>query len=204
MGTVPAAPARRIQWRRRDHVASEDAVLEPAPGGAGTGIAWHLGGVVNGVLPDERPYSIRYRVRCDASWATRDAEVECRFGTAAAVRTVLERDPGTGRWSRDGAPQPQVSGCIDVDLGFSPATNTLPIRRLALPVGGEAAVRAAWLRFPELELVPLEQLYRRLAPERYLYESAGGRFRAELEVDGWGLVTRYGDYWLALGPEPAA
>ena len=97
-------------------------------------------------------------------------------------------------------PQPQVRGCIDVDLGFSPVTNTLPIRRLALPVGGEAAVRAAWLRFPELEFVPLEQVYRRLAAERYLYESAGGRFRAELEVDAWGLVTRYGDYWLALGP----
>ena len=117
---------------------------------------------------------------------------------------MLERDPATGRWTRDGAPAPQVAGCLDVDLGFSPVTNTLPIRRLALAVGAAAPVRAAWLRFPGLELEPLEQVYRRLAPARYAYESAAGRFRAELEVDGDGLVTRYGDYWAALGAGPAA
>ena len=61
----------------------------------------------------------------------------------------------------------------------------------AFSVGKEAKVRAAWLRFPSFTLEPLEQLYRRVAESRYRYESAGGRFVAELEVNAAGLVTLY-------------
>ena len=42
---------------------------------------------------------------------------------------------------------------------------------------------AAWLRFPSFRLEVLEQTYRRLADRRYRYESAGGSFAAELDVD---------------------
>ena len=68
---------------------------------------------------------------------------------------------------------PAVAGCVDLDLNFSPSTNLLPIRRLNLSVGQEAAVRAAWLRFPSFILEPLEQLYRRVDATTYRYESAG-------------------------------
>ena len=47
-----------------------------------------------------------------------------------------------------GADSRAVDGCRDIDLNFSPSTNVLPIRRLSLDVGDQAAVRAAWLRFP--------------------------------------------------------
>ena len=50
------------------------------------------------------------------------------------------------------------SGCIDLDLSFSPATNLLAIRRLALPVNEIAEVRSAWLTFPDLDLEPLDQV----------------------------------------------
>ena len=74
---------------------------------------------------------------------------------------------GEGRWSRDAAPLPGVEGALDVDLGFTPATNTLPIRRLALAVGETRPVRSAWLRFPGLRLEPLEQTYTREAGDVY-------------------------------------
>lgn len=74
-------------------------------------------------------------------------------------------------------------------LNFSPSTNLLPIRRLNLAIGQGAAVRAAWLRFPSFTLEPLEQVYRRIDPTTYRYESAGGRFVAELQVNDSGLVT---------------
>jgi hypothetical protein len=91
-----------------------------------------------------------------------------------------------------------------VDLGFTPSTNTLPIRRLTLAVGASAPVRAAWLRFPELTLESLEQVYLRTAERTYRYESAGGQFVAVLEVGAAGLVSRYGDYWRAeVGPQAA-
>jgi hypothetical protein len=95
----------------------------------------------------------------------------------------------------DGKAQPGVAGCLDVDLNFSPSTNVLPIRRLALGVGKEASVRAAWLRFPSFSLEPLEQLYRRTGRRTYRYESAGGRFTRDLDVDANGLVIRYPGFW---------
>lgn len=71
------------------------------------------------------------------------------------------------------------------------ATNALPIRRLGLAAGQAAEVRAAWLRFPSFALEPLEQVYRRTGDATYRYESAGGRFVADLEVNAAGLVIHY-------------
>ena len=83
-----------------------------------------------------------------------------------------------------------------MDLGFSPSTNTLPIRRLRLELGESAKVAAVWLRWPELIVERLDQTYERLAPDRYRYLS--GRFSAELRVDDHGLVLQYGKYWRAI------
>lgn len=58
-------------------------------------------------------------------------------------------------------------------------------------------MRAAWVRFPELSIEPLEQRYTRLAPHRYLYESAGGTFRRELTVDDNGFAVDYSGLWIA-------
>jgi hypothetical protein len=102
-----------------------------------------------------------------------------------------------GSWAVNGAVVPAVHGCIDVDLGFSPSTNLLPIRRLNLRIGEQAAVRAAWVRFPELTVEVLEQTYARLSEETYAYESAGGTFRRELTVNETGFVVEYPGLWRA-------
>jgi hypothetical protein len=90
---------------------------------------------------------------------------------------------------------PEVAACIDIDLNFSPSTNLLPIRRLGLEIGQQAEVRAAWLRFPSCKLEPLVQVYRRIGPNAYRYESAGGKFVADLQVDDNGFVTQYPNFW---------
>jgi hypothetical protein len=95
---------------------------------------------------------------------------------------------------------PIVAGCTDLDLNFSPSTNLVPIRRLNLAVGEEAAVRAAWLRFPSFTLEPLDQHYRRLDETTWRYESAGGSFVAELQVNEAGFVTLYPGIWQAEPP----
>jgi uncharacterized protein len=71
----------------------------------------------------------------------------------------------------------------------------LPIRRLALDIGQDAEVHAAWLRFPGFALERLTQVYRRLSATTYRYESARGRFVTELEVNEAGFVTRYPGFW---------
>jgi hypothetical protein len=89
-----------------------------------------------------------------------------------------------------------------VDLGCSPATNTLPIRRLRLAVGATQAIRAAWVRFPELTVVRAEQSYSRL--DEFTYRYASGEFQAELTVDDEDLVTSYAVWQrtgVAIGPD---
>jgi uncharacterized protein len=85
---------------------------------------------------------------------------------------------------------------VDVDLSFTPATNTLPIRRLRLDVGEEAEILVAWLVWPELEVRPVRQRYARLAQDRYRY--AQDDFEAELVVDDEGLVLEYEGLWRAV------
>ena len=79
----------------------------------------------------------------------------------------------------------------------TPATNTVPIRRLGLEVGETAGLTAAWVRFPELDVVASEQWYRRLAIDRWQYTS--GDYDCQLVTDpATGLVLSYGeDLWRA-------
>ena len=87
-----------------------------------------------------------------------------------------------------------IQGCDDVDLSVTPATNTLPIRRLNLEVGSSVSVIAAWVKFPELTVEPLSQRYTRLRKDSYRYESNTGS-SAQIAVDDLGLVTAYPSGW---------
>lgn len=179
-----------ILWQRLDQPGHEFARLAREDEG------WLLAGTA--VFLDEgTPCRLDYAVRCDARWRTVAVDVSGRVG----VREVHWRATvdSAGRWCVDGAACEALAGCVDIDLGFSPATNLLPIRRLGLAVGAAAPVRAAWLRFPSFAFEPLEQVYTRLDERRWRYESGGGRFVRELEADPAGFVVRYPDYWVALG-----
>jgi len=99
------------------------------------------------------------------------------------------------RWWCNGNELAEMKGMYDIDLAISPCTNTLPIRRLSMNVGESIALNAVWVRFPDFSVLPLSQQYTRLGDRRYAYESRGGQFRAELEVDDLGLVITYGAFW---------
>jgi uncharacterized protein len=136
-----------------------------------------------------------YLVVCDSSWHTLSGKVVGWLGkTEVKIELTVDLDH---RWQVNGVERPEVSGCIDLDLNFSPSTNLLPIRRLGLSVGQAAEIRAAWLRFPAFELEPLPQIYRRLDESTYQYESGSGQFIADLQVDPTGFVTTYPGLWQA-------
>jgi hypothetical protein len=141
----------------------------------------------------DAPYMVRYSIELDEAWRTRSVKVEVE--NDGQHRIALEAD-GAGHWSRDGEALPSVDRCLDVDLEWSPSTNTLPIRRLSFSVGETKTVVAAWVRFPSLEVQRLEQSYERLDERRYRYRS--GRFTADLAVDVDGLVMQYGVNWKAV------
>jgi uncharacterized protein len=175
-----------ILWRRLDQPGHESARLFVHRS------SWHLTGTAI-FVHDHQPCRLDYVVVCDSKWQTVSAKVAGWVGSET-VDIELSVDSAR-RWRLNGTERPEVAGCIDLDLNFSPATNLLPIRRLGLPIGREAKVKAAWLRFPSFALVPLEQLYHRIGAATYRYESAGGKFVTELRVNAAGFVTRYPDFW---------
>ncbi|MGH3005938.1 MAG: putative glycolipid-binding domain-containing protein [Gaiellaceae bacterium] len=134
------------------------------------------------------PVEARYTVDIDPSWRTTDVSVVVEFAGGDVREPALLGE----LWSGKERP-PELEGCLDVDLGFSPSTNTLPIRRLGLPVGEAADVAAVWLRWPDLTVERLDQRYDRIGRDLYRYSS--GRFSSVLKVDEEGLVLEYGDYW---------
>jgi hypothetical protein len=182
---------RTLLWRRLDrpgHDAVRLVFHEPF---------WQLGGMAVFQHQGEA-CRLEYAVVCDAAWHTRHAWVAGWLGGRRIRLDVLVT--GDRRWHLDGRAIAEVEGCLDVDLAFTPATNLLPLRRLALAPGAEAAVRAAWLSFPGFELEPLDQVYRRTGPTSYRYEAGNGTFMADLEVEPDGLVRRYGGLWEMVEP----
>jgi len=143
----------------------------------------------------QSPCRLDYFVVCDSGWRTRSAWVRGEVGDREVDLTISV--DAEQRWYLNGTESPAVAGCIDIDLGFTPATNLLPIRRLSLDIGESAEVAAAWLPFPSLALEPLPQLYQREGEWTYRYESGGGTFVRELEVNAVGFVTRYPGLWQA-------
>jgi uncharacterized protein len=179
-------PVATVLWRRLDQPGHEAArLVHHAP-------FWQLGGTAV-FAQDRRTCRLEYQVVCDAGWRTLHAKVAGWIGTDQ-VKVDMYTDAAR-RWIINGQQSPAVAGCVDLDLAFSPSTNTIPIRRLSLNPGERAEVRAAWLSFPDLSLEPLVQTYVRTGESSYHYESSGGDFVTELEVGAAGLVLRYPPLW---------
>ena len=185
---------RRAAWRRSDEVeADEHCTLTLRD----TGLS-----LVGTVLGAEGglPVRIEYRVLADRAGLTSAAHVRDLRGFE--TRTIALERTAKGGWTVDGAPARALRGCTDVDLGCSPSTNTLPIRRLRLAIGASQTIQAAWVTFPELAVTKAAQTYTRL--DEFTYRYASGTFEAELTVDDDGLVTGYADWrrtGYASGPD---
>ena len=178
-----------VLWWCEALTSSEHCVLERTDDG------WVFTGVATLVIAD-RPGHIAWRVQTDDRWRTR--AVGARIVSGGEDRAMTIVSDGAGHWRADGDPVPALDGCTDVDLGWTPATNTLPIRRLDLAIADETTIPVAFLRFPELTLVRSDQTYSRLAADRWRYRS--GPYDFELTTDPvTGIVMRYGQQlWRAV------
>jgi uncharacterized protein len=184
-----------VLWRRLDQPGHESARLSCKEPG------WHLTGTAL-FLHERQPCRLDYRVICDSEWRTLSGRVTGWVGDQL-IHVDLSVD-GARVWRLNGTECPNVSGCVDLDLNFSPSTNLLPIRRLNLAIGQAAEVKAAWLRFPSFTLEPLPQTYRRLGAATYQYVSGGGEFVRELSVNAAGFVTAYPDFFALETMRPSS
>ncbi|MFF5296770.1 putative glycolipid-binding domain-containing protein [Paractinoplanes globisporus] len=199
MSPLPAS----LFWERRDTSGSEHALVD-ARGGL------YARGTVLAI--DPIPFTCRYELRTEPGWST--AHIDVTAEGAGWVRSV-RLELAAGRWRATTAEQgnldavlsaaghagaglpgiedpDQLYGAYDVDLGGSPLTNTLPIRRLGLlkaEAGVSHRISAAWVLVPSLEIVQADQIYTPLGDNRIRYASE--TFSAELTVDDEGFVVDY-------------
>jgi len=187
-------PTRRVTWRRTDGVPTDEHCTISTRD-AGLSLVGTVLGAEGGL-----PVRIEYRVLADGAGLTTAAHI--RYYRGFAQRQLSLARDARGKWTVNGSPAPGLRGCTDVDLGCTPSTNTLPIRRLRLGIGRSQTVRAAWVRFPELAVERADQTYARL--DEFTYRYTSGAFGAELVVDDEGVVARYGEWartGVAAGPE---
>jgi uncharacterized protein len=181
------APPPVAAWRHAGAREGFEVLFVRRDGGG-----WMLEGAAT-AAEDDDAWTVSYTVLVDKAWTTRGAHVR---GLSALGRfsTRVETD-GTGAWSIDGVPAPQLDGCLDVDLEASACTNALPIRRVALAVGASADAPAAYVRARDGRVERLEQRYTRLADEsgrqRYDYTAPAFGVQTVLTFDAGGLVLDY-------------
>ena len=180
---------RRVIWRRNfDERSFEECVVTAAPDGFD--IAGHIIAAEDGA-----PLIVRYDIGCDENWSARSVAIEQKLGDMQR-RLRLER-AGDG-WLVDGARDARLDGCVEPDLGLTPSTNALAIRRLDLAIGEAAEIRCAWVKFPALSVEPSLQRYERLGERDYRYTNVASGFTALVAVDVLALPVTYENIWTRI------
>jgi hypothetical protein len=145
------------------------------------------------------PLRVDYRLQVDSEWRTKSLSLEQVY-LGARSRMDLSRNE-RNEWALDGAAAPLLTGCTDIDLNVTPSTNALPVNRLRLKVGEEAAVRVAWIGLPEAQVLPAQQSYSRTAADRYRYRSMESGFEGTIVVDSDGFPLEHSGVWSRVGKE---
>lgn len=177
-----------ILWRRLD-VPGHDACRISFEDGRwkieGTAVCLEAGAVS----------CMNYHVQCDEFWRTERAVVKGWTGDKTLSLSIdRNRD---GRWKINDRPADHLKGLLDIDLGFTPSTNTIAVRRMGLAVGEASPVAAAWIDTTDWELKKIEQSYKRLTETTFDYRSPDHGYHETLTVDSFGLVLDYPGLWTA-------
>lgn len=184
-----AITIRRVVWRRNlDDRSFEECVVTAAPDRFGI-----FGHVI--AAQDGAPLIVEYDIDCGRDWSARSVAIEQRLGDARR-RLRLER-AGDG-WLVDGARDARLDGCAEPDLGLTPSTNALAIRRLGLAIGQSAEINCAWVKFPALSVEPSRQRYERLGERDYRYTNVDSGFTALVAVDELALPVTYESIWTRI------
>lgn len=134
--------------------------------------------------------ALDYVVRLDEDWHSLGADVSGDYG-GETVAWRLSREGGV--WMLNDAALPGLEDAQDVDLSFTPATNTMPLRRL--PEVGRLECTAAWLRLPGPKVSALTQSYTRERGGLVRYTAEETEYETHLAVDANGFVTLYPGLW---------
>jgi hypothetical protein len=196
-----------LVWRGLDAWRAELAEVEHGPSQlSARGVQIGASGVLPTGFDELEDVPVRYRL--DYELQTGDRFVTSRLAIRAGGdgwrRELLLERHGGGDWrchgeSQGGLALPGPGGdtsdfaeALDCDLGLSPLTNFMPVRREGLREGGPAAdFVMAWVAVPGLSVHRSEQRYEPVDARTVRYVGNRRSFVAELELDEEGFVLRY-------------
>ncbi|MBI3677762.1 MAG: putative glycolipid-binding domain-containing protein [Proteobacteria bacterium] len=183
---------RRLVWRRvYDDKSFEFCEVKRAANGLA------IAGRIIAVAGENLPATVSYELLCAQDLSRcRSLHLECVL--AGETSTLDLETAGEDRWRKNGAAAPELDGCSDLDLEWSPSTNTFPIRRLGVAATEPMAIKAAWVRLPGLAVEAVTQSYERLGPTRVRYAVKATGFEAEIDVDDLGLPITYQRIWTRI------
>jgi uncharacterized protein len=176
-------------WRRLDRPGCDAALLRPSGGG------WLLKGAA-AFDHDGGPAAVAYQVEVDARWETRRGIISGFLGDAT-IEHEIRRD-STG-WRLNGIAIEGLERLVDLDYGFTPATNVLQLSRIKLKLGQTAEVPVAWFDLDSTSLTELPQSYGRRSEASYWYEAPTVPYRGLLEIAPNGFVQSYPGLWRLVG-----
>jgi hypothetical protein len=137
-----------LSWDNEGWTASGEVGSHPAGQGAGQDMQY-----------------VQYVVRLSPLWQVRQFLL---FRDLDEPDLWLGTD-GHGRWGEvNGAHRVDLDGGIDIALAVTPFTHAIPIRRMALDVGQEAATVQLHVDVETLGVVPTGATYRRTGDHEYV------------------------------------
>lgn len=178
-------------WRRLDLPGHDACRLERREDGwriEGTAVFRHR----------EGPAAITYRVDCDADWKTLVGNIRGFLGRRRIEYAIVRQ---TGSWTLNGTLVRGLDHLVDLDFGFTPATNLQQLRRDPIAQNEAAEISVAWLDVESGELTELVQRYERRSASTFWYEAPSVGYEGLLKLAPDGFIRHYPALWEA---EPTA
>ena len=176
-------------WMRLDRPGRDAALLRS------NGDGWLLQGAA-AFDHDGASATVAYQVEVDARWETKRGILSGFLGDQKIQHEIRRDDRG---WRLDGGAVKGLDHLVDLDFGFTPATNVLQLSRIALKLGQSADVPVVWFDLDSASLTELPQRYERRSETSYWYEAPTVPYRASLEIAANGFVRSYPDLWRLVG-----
>ena len=171
-------------WECLYTAGHDSAVLDRA------GDGWRLHGTTV-FRHDDGPARVSYAVEIAANWQSRRGTVRGWLAGRRFEHLIERRNNG---WHLDGRSF-GLAHLVDLDFGFTPATNLQQLRRVALQPGQAADIPVVWFDLKQTTLIELPQHYACLDGEAYRYASPQGPYEAVLEIAPSGFTKLYPELW---------
>lgn len=139
-------------------------------------------------------YRVEYQIKTNPDWETVSFEIKCQHDNK--ITSYNFQSDGTGNWNNNGVPVANFKGCIDIDISLSPFTNTLPIKRLRLPLRKPEQIKVLYIDLLKKNIKAVQQKYTRLSDTTYQFENVPNDFDAVITIDELGLVVDYPELFI--------